>query len=241
MCRSHTWRTGRPAQRSLPDLAIERRRTAPAQPTAQPRRTRPELRNFSPHPDPSAVTWPNTAPPQLAEAGAQARPHAPAASGDDLAGHCLNWGYMRWQVLGSNQRRLSRRFYWEPHPAPEPPLTCNDASRYPPSALLNHHSTTTTRSPPCPAGRHRTRARPAPRTDSVGHAKRKRSWCPDSRAATDRRVSAPLARPARTADQMPIPLVLRALAHNRHRGVSGKAVESLPLATLRCQGWPTWR
>ncbi len=57
------------------------------------------------------VTWPNTAPPELVAVGAQVRAHAPAVSGDDLAGCCLNWGYMWWQVLGSNQRRLSRRFY----------------------------------------------------------------------------------------------------------------------------------
>jgi hypothetical protein len=79
--------------------------------TAQPRRARPELRNFLSYPDSRAVTWPNTAPPELAGAGAQVRAQAPAASGDDLAEYRLSWGYMWWQVLGSNQRRLSRRFY----------------------------------------------------------------------------------------------------------------------------------
>jgi hypothetical protein len=39
---------------------------------------------------------------------------AAAASGDDLAAYRLSWRYMWWQVLGSNQRRLSRRFYREP-------------------------------------------------------------------------------------------------------------------------------
>ena len=58
-----------------------------------------------------AVTWPNTAPPELAAAGARVRARAFAASGDDLAAYCLSWAYLRWQVLGSNQRRLSRRFY----------------------------------------------------------------------------------------------------------------------------------
>ena len=30
---------------------------------------------------------------------------------NDLAAYRLSWRYMWWQVLGSNQRRLSRRFY----------------------------------------------------------------------------------------------------------------------------------
>jgi hypothetical protein len=49
--------------------------------------------------------------PELTGASAQVRARAPAAIGDDLTACCLSWGYMWWQVLGSNQRRLSRRFY----------------------------------------------------------------------------------------------------------------------------------
>ena len=73
---------------------------------------------------PRAVTWPNTAPPELATAEPRARAHALAASGDDLAAYCLSWGYMWWQVLGSNQRRLSRRFL---QTAPKCFVTCANA------------------------------------------------------------------------------------------------------------------
>ncbi len=49
----------------------------------------------------------------------------PGSAGDGTAWH-LTWGFTRWQVLGSNQRRLSRRFTGNTRSTSETSPTCDD-------------------------------------------------------------------------------------------------------------------
>jgi hypothetical protein len=71
----------------------------------------PDWLNFLPRASGNPLTCLDADPP--AQPGRPRRFTAPlpAADRQDQAKRSLTWGFTWWQVLGSNQRRLSRRFY----------------------------------------------------------------------------------------------------------------------------------
>ena len=73
----------------------------------------------------TALTWPNTSWNKSLAAARPAGPISAATDGPDHFTWRLTLGFTWWQVLGSNQRRLSRRFY---RPAGGTAVTCANAT-----------------------------------------------------------------------------------------------------------------
>jgi hypothetical protein len=96
--------TGLDTLQGYRDASCNSATTQPRQPGSRDAQTSSRLRAV-------AVTWPKLLFAAAGQATAAVPHTAPPEGRQDQMKPCLTRGFTWWQVLGSNQRRLSRRFY----------------------------------------------------------------------------------------------------------------------------------